>query len=242
MTDTDAELRALQSRAYGRDADITRDPEAMRRLADLEAPPPVEPPAAVAPPSGTTEAPERHPSAPAEHSTAPRDPSDSVPRLGLFDPRPRTAWIAAACAVVAVVAAVSASVATVVTATARPIEPGIVDTIPVDPGGEWWDALGEQTNGSVVFDDYYGVTFVRNEGWTEIDDQRCLLAISTKVLGSSDSVSTGLGMGCSAGGFPASVQFTVATGSPDALRDRFSDGTSLKFTLRGDTVEVRADR
>lgn len=49
-------------------------------------------------------------------------------------------------------------------------------------------------------------------------------------------------MGCSAGGVPASLQFTVDAGHPEALRKRFPEGTSLKFTMRGDTVEVRADR
>src|SRR5689334_11680573 len=36
MTRRAAELRALQARAYGRDADIERDPAALRRLAALE--------------------------------------------------------------------------------------------------------------------------------------------------------------------------------------------------------------
>ncbi|MCM3778582.1 hypothetical protein [Microbacterium hydrocarbonoxydans] len=237
MTDADAELRALQSRAYGRDADIARDPEAMRRLADLEAPQPVEPSVAVVPPSATpVSASEAAPSTAAE-SIEP----EAEPRLGFFDPRPRAAWIAVACAAVAVVAAVSASVATAVTAAARPVEPGLVDTIAVDPGADWWDALGERTDGSVLFEDWYGLTFVRNEGWSEIDDQRCLLGVPTETVRSASNGFTAIGMECSAGAFPASLQIIVDAGQPDALRDRFPEGAALKFTLRGDTVEVRAD-
>ncbi|WP_144875610.1 hypothetical protein [Microbacterium sp. 1.5R] len=261
MTDTDAELRALQSRAYGRDADIARDPEAMRRLADLEtpaqptpsspasatapAPAPLPPPTAHGatgatgvPASPTTAAPTGSPDRPEGSGAAP----GSARRQGLFGQPPRSAWIIASCAAVAIAAAASASVAASVTAAARPAEPGVVDTIGVDQDGVWWDSLGEQTAGSVLFEDYFGVTFVRNEGWTEIDDQRCLMALSTKMLDSAGGSIMGLGMGCSAGAFPASLQFTVASGSPDSLRDRYPDGTSLKFTLRGDTVEVRADR
>ncbi|PCE15758.1 hypothetical protein AUC47_12890 [Microbacterium sp. SZ1] len=236
MTDADAELRALQSRAYGRDADITRDPEAMRRLADLEAPQPVEPPVAVAPPSATPVT-----AAKASSTAAESVESGPVRRTGPFDPHPRTAWIALACAAVAVAAAVSASVATAVTAAARPVEPGLVDTIAVDPGADWWDALGERTDGSVLFEDWYGLTFVRNEGWSEIDDQRCLLGVPTETVRSASNGFTAIGMECSAGAFPASLQIIVDAGQPAAVRDRFPEGTALKFTLRGDTVEVRAD-
>jgi len=236
MTDADAELRALQSRAYGRDADIGGDPEAMRRLADLEAPQPVEPSVAVAPSSATpVSAPEAQSAAPASVESEP------VPRPGSFNPRPRTAWIAVAGAAVAVVAAVSASIAVAVTAAARPVEPGLVDTIAVDPGADWWDALGERTDGSVLFEDWHGLTFVRNEGWSEIDDQRCLLGVPTDTVRSASNGFTAIGMECSAGAFPASLQIIVDAGQPDELRDRFPEGTALKFTLRGDTVEVRAD-
>lgn len=236
MTDADAELRALQSRAYGRDADITRDPEAMRRLADLEAPQPVEPPVAVAPPSATPVT-----AAKASSTAAESVESGPVRRTGPFNPHPRTAWIALACAAVAVAVAVSASVATAVTAAARPVEPGLVDTIAVDPGADWWDALGERTDGSVLFEDWYGLTFVRNEGWSEIDDQRCLLGVPTETVRSASNGFTAIGMECSAGAFPASLQIIVDAGQPAAVRDRFPEGTALKFTLRGDTVEVRAD-
>lgn len=47
--------------------------------------------------------------------------------------------------------------------------------------------------------------------------------------------------GCSAGAFPAVTRFTVTSAAPDALRERFAVGTSLRFVLEGDEIHVRSD-
>lgn len=259
MSDTDAELRALQSRAYGRDADIDADPAAQRRLEALEsrrqtahvpAPTPQPAPAAPAdeplidrvPVTGDASA----PPPPPKHPPAERhDEPVVVPPTALrdrFSPRPRIAWFVAAAA--ALLLTVGVSVAA--TAIARPIEPGIVATVPVDPEAKWRDVLGERAQGSVIFEDYYGLTFVRSTAFIGPagPEDGCLLAMSTKGLDSAtpDTGFGGFSMGCPAGGFPATVQFVIDDGYPDALRDQFPTGTAMKLTMRGNTVEVRVDR
>ncbi|PPH61799.1 spermidine/putrescine ABC transporter permease, partial [Rathayibacter sp. AY1D7] len=47
--------------------------------------------------------------------------------------------------------------------------------------------------------------------------------------------------GCTAGAFPAVAQFTVTSAAPEALRERFPIGTSLRFALEGDEIRVRSD-
>lgn len=253
MSDADAELRALQSRAYGRDADIGDDPAALRRLEDLESRrQPTPEPATAAPVAPLID---RVPLAVADDSAPPPAPTDPlaqvsdepavVPTVALrdrFSPRPRLAWFLAAAAAFLLAIGVTASA----TALARPIEPGVVATVPVDPDAKWHDVLGERAEGSVIFEDYYGLTFVRSTAFIGPAGPAdgCLLAVSTKGLDSAtaDTGFGGFAMGCPAGGFPATVQFVIDEGYPDALRARFPTGTAMKLTMRGNTVEVRVDR
>lgn len=263
MSDTEAELRALQSRAYGRDADIDADPAAQQRLAALESrrqtarvPEPAPRPAPAAPvdaplidrvplagAESTLPSPPEHPVV--EHDDEPDitlPPTPRVPLSDRFSPRPRVAWfVAAAVALLATVGVTAAA-----TAIARPVEPGIVATIPVDPEAKWRDVLGERAQGSVIFEDYYGLTFIRSTAFLGPagPEDGCLIATSTKGLNSAtpDTGFGGFSMGCPAGGFPASIQFIIDDGYPDALRERFPTGTAMKLTMRGNTVEVRVDR
>lgn len=238
----DAELRALQARAYGRDADIGSDPAALKRLAALEArefeiidADAVEllaelrgtqesPPAAA---DGGRDAVGRDD----EHPAAPPD------RIRPFWPAPRPAWLA----VGAVCVVLAAVVAGAVVAASRPAPPGIVATLGIDESGEWPEVLGEPQDGAAVFEEYFGITFVRNPEWITSDrsGESCLLAANSDVLVSNDF--GGFQVGCSAGAFPAVIQFTVDSGTTNALQAEFAEGTALQFTLRGNAVEVRVD-
>ncbi|MEV4736855.1 MULTISPECIES: hypothetical protein [unclassified Microbacterium] len=255
MSDTDAELRALQSRAYGREADIGADPAAQQRLADLESR--RQPaPATEAVPTAAVDAPLIHHVPLARDGSAETPPPVDPPVERLdqpgvtpprtlrdrFSPRPRVAWFVAAAAALLL----TVGVTTAATSIARPVEPGVVATVPVDPDAEWSDILGERAQGSVIFEDYYGLTFVRSTAFIGPagPEDGCLLAVSTKGLRSA-TIDTGFGgfsMGCPAGGFPATVQFVIDDGYPDALRERFPTGTAMKLTMRGNIVEVRVDR
>jgi hypothetical protein len=48
--------------------------------------------------------------------------------------------------------------------------------------------------------------------------------------------------GCGAGVFPATVEFVVAEGMPDAFVEQFPIGTSVQFVFDGENVGVFADR
>lgn len=250
MSRRDAELRALQARAYGRAADIERDPVALKRLAALEAREfeIVDRDAEDVLAELHTLDPERVAegtrSSQAPASARASDDSDETPsvsrpdRPGPFTPAPRPAWVVVGIACIAV-AAVSAGVFAWSRATA---ETGVVATIGIDESGEWPAALGDRQDGSAVFEDYLGITFVRNPQWTASDrsGEDCLLATQADLLASSDSFG-GFQVGCSSGAFPAVVQFTVDSNAPDALQAVHPAGTALQFTLRGNAVEVRAD-
>lgn len=244
MSRRDAELRALQARAYGRDADIGDDPAALKRLAalesrefeivdadaeellaDLRGASPQKPPTPST--DDVTEA-----------VTPDGEPAGTRPeRIRLFSPRPRPAWL--------VVGALAVVLALIVggafMAASRPIPPGIVTTLGVDDAGEWPEVLGEPQPGSAVFEEYLGITFVRNPEWITSDrsGETCLLAANSNVLLANDF--GGFQVGCSAGAFPAVIQFTVGAGTTDALQQAFPEGTALQFTLRGNAVEVRVD-
>lgn len=242
MTKKDAELRALQERAYGRDADIGGDPAALRRLAALESREfeivdadaeeiLAELRGTQAPLPAATDGGRDADGRAAEHPVAVPD------RIRPFSPAPRPAWLAVG-ALCVVLAAVGAGA---FVATSRPATPGLVTTIGVDESGEWPEVLGEPQDGSAVFEDYFGITFVRNPEWVTSNrsGESCLLAANSDVLLSNDF--GGFQIGCSAGAFPATIQFTVDSGVTDELRTQFPEGTALQFTLRGNAVEVRVD-
>ncbi|WP_091228462.1 hypothetical protein [Microbacterium sp. 3J1] len=243
MSKRDAELRALQARAYGRDADIGDDPAALRRLAALESrefdiidtgaeellaelrgPHPQTPPGATS-------------REPADPLAADMNPPSRSDRARLFAPAPRPAWlvVGALCVVVAAIGAGAFAFAS------RPAPPGIITTLGVDESGEWPEVLGDPQEGSAVFEDYLGITFIRNPEWITSDrsGENCLLAANSDVLLSNDF--GGFQVGCSAGAFPAVIQFTVDSNTTDELQQEFSEGTALQFTLRGNAVEVRVD-
>lgn len=246
----DAELRALQARAYGRDADIERDPVALKRLAALESrgfeivDRDAEDVLAELRTLDPEPEVERARSSQAPTSAPASDDSDETPSVSRLDRRRpfasalRTSWVAVGVACLATAAVTIGAVAW----TQGTADPRVVATIGIDESGEWPAALGERQDGSAVFEDYLGITFVRNPQWTASDrsGEDCLLATRADLLASSDSFG-GFQVGCSAGAFPAVVQFTVDSNAPDALQAEHPAGTALQFTLRGDAVEVRAD-
>ncbi|GAA3020060.1 spermidine/putrescine ABC transporter permease [Microbacterium dextranolyticum] len=69
----------------------------------------------------------------------------------------------------------------------------------------------------------------------------CLLIVPSQGYGSDGSVTGEVFWGCQAGSFPATAQFMVGPQSPSALRERFPDGTALKFVLDGERIGVFVD-
>lgn len=263
---SDDELRALRARAYGRDADIDGDPAAIARLRALEAQaapaalvvtapvrevpvvsvvpaPPVEEAATDAAPdefgrSGELPRTGELPAIDAENAE-PEHPSPSRPRT-LFTPRPSAPWLWLGAACIALAAFGSA----VVVSAVRSADPRLVAEIAVDPDASWPESFGEKGPDAALFEEFAGLTIARGVEWLSFDesDAMCIVAIDTEeLLGDSGGFQIAA-WGCDAGSFPPVIRIEVTSAQPQALRDRFGDGTGLELIMRGDHIEVFADR
>ncbi|MFK0402723.1 hypothetical protein ACIQTT_10365 [Microbacterium sp. NPDC090225] len=254
MSDDD-ELRALRARAYGRDADIDGDPAALARLRALEAdavpvgvmpqravePSPVAEVAVVPPPAAPPAAPEDIDAPPRadDASAEPEHPSPSRLRT-LFTPRPSAPWLWLGAACIALAAFGSAAIAVAV----RSADPRLVAEIAVDPDASWPESFGETGPDFALFEEFAGLTIVRGLEWlpTDESDASCIVAIDTTELLNDSGGFQIAGWACEAGSFPATLRFEVSPSQPQELRDRFGDGTGLELIMRGDRIEVFADR
>lgn len=253
------ELRMLRARAYGPDADIEDDPAALRRLRELEEQGRPEPAGVVGTAvSSSTETvtaiaeadaepvPLRVRSEPAPGDAAPEaqatdvdpaPPEERRPSSAHSGPpssrvpwwrRTRTLWIAS----VVVAAVATAAVTLAVSESAA----GRVAVLNVDWDADWPDEMFAPEEGSLVFEEFHGVVaLVAPQDWNEGEQLDCLYV---RALESGAGPSTG---GCSGGTFPPTAGMVVAVSSPDALRERFADGTALQFVARGSQVHVYAD-
>lgn len=263
---SDDELRALRARAYGRDADIDGDPAAIARLRALEAQaapaalvvtapvrevpvvsvapaPPVEEAATDAAPdefgrSGELPRTGEPPAIDAENAE-PEHPSPSRLRT-LFTPRPSAPWLWLGAACIALAAFGSA----VVVSAVQSADPRLVAEIAVDPDASWPESFGEKGPDAALFEEFAGLTIARGVEWLSFDesDAMCIVAIDTEeLLGDSGGFQIAA-WGCDAGSFPPVIRIEVTSAQPQALRDRFGDGTGLELIMRGDRIEVFADR
>lgn len=261
MSDDD-ELRALRARAYGRDADIDGDPAALARLRAMEAEAApirvmpvraIEPPRAVEPPPasaspGVEVVADALPEVP-EHVEAPPLADDmgaearhpSLSRLrALFSPRPSLPWLLLGAACVALAAFGAATISSAV----QQVDARLVGEIAVDPDASWPEWFGEAGPDSALFEEFAGLTIVRGLEWLPTDDSdaSCIVAIETTELLNDSGGFQIAGWACEAGSFPATLRFEVGSSQPQELRDRFGDGTGIEMIMRGDRIEVFADR
>lgn len=232
-----AELRALQSRIYGPDADLRDDAGALRRLEELEhrggmraAVTSDAGPKAAATPRSATQTPEAPAPAP--------EPSTELPVEVVVVPAPpprrSRATLAALWTVSIVVACVAAVGASQVLA---PPGPRQVATLSVDPDAPWPAWLMTPQEGIDIFEDYHGLTVIAAPTglWGKGDSARCIVVIVTEGQ-------EYLGDGCGAGTFPATTHMLITDTSPASLRETFGEGTALQFVLEDDsTVTVRTD-
>ncbi|QHC74875.1 hypothetical protein [Rathayibacter sp. VKM Ac-2805] len=230
------ELAELQRRAYGRGSDIERDPGALARLAALEARADSAPDA-VQPDEAAPEETALPADAPADDAS---DPLDHVPPCRS---RRRGLLLLAALAATAAVAA-----GATLLATAEDGQPGReVAVLPLSNGTDLPGWEGLEFDGSVTTEDFGGLTVVRQSrpadtGLTVVRQRRSASDGSCLYIVRTAEPQDGLFFqGCTAGVFPAVAQFTVTSTAPEALRERFAVGTSLRFTLEGDEIRVRSD-
>jgi hypothetical protein len=231
------ELADLRRRAYGPDADIHRDPEALDRLHELEelvrieaesATPPVqvEPPAraradAAAPPAPT------QPTA-----TIVDESSDSAPTTPAATPRVREWWrrgivwgIAAVCLLVGVAVGAWGYSMTL----PRPDFTLQVDPTSGERAGNWNSVLsswGVDPGSAVPYGDYNGLDI-----WTVVSDTgaRCIL-----VTHDSNPVS----VSCAAQDLDPTMDLTVYPGLEVYFDTPPPEGTVIRFVARTSGIDV----
>lgn len=246
------ELRRLRARAYGPDADIAGDSAASARLSALEelerrersSPPrptpvpniPVEPVASLVDDDAEGDG-----EAEVEDDEVPRE------RRPLVRSR-RQVW---AWAISLAVVTALASAATALSVTFLPVSNSEgapqVGTLESDPEMETPAIFGERTGAERAFKDFYGVTaFV---GFAQVDSTEnrspCVYLLETaevSLRGARGVAGNFVYGGCGAGIFPATVEFVVAEGMPEAFVERFPIGTSVQFVFDGENVGVFSDR
>lgn len=251
MTEHTDELRALRERAYGPTADI--DPESLRRLHELEDLGRRE--TATASPTDATpwavvEAPEDEldePAASAALDAGETSAAEGLAGAPIADPvdtdaaLPRRRWWTRRMPLLWVGSVVAAAVLGAVSATGiQSLVTGQVAVLELDETSPWPESFGgSRPEGGRLFDALGGldVLAVPQQFGDDSSGPECLYV--TADSGPSRGVSTA---GCAAGSFAATASMVVTTDSPDALRGRFPEGTSLQFRLEDSRVLVYAAR
>jgi hypothetical protein len=227
------ELRELQARAYGRNADIHLDPIALRRLHELESRGDDDTPSAVVEDDGGVTADEDVAEA---DTTAPDSPPADEPAA----PAPARFWrrpgLLIAAAVVAVAAVFGSGFLLGRTGPGGPVPSGStrVARLPIDPGYKPPQAIhsGDAAAGKVEgFREYSGLRAVVGALLGAPSGQTCILVYAPAAT--SESI-TGIApgavwSGCGAGPFPAATQFSVTTQLPTATRAALSGKRALQF-------------
>lgn len=253
-----AELHTLRARAYGRDADIDSDPEAQRRLSELEAAraaesaptPASEPPAVASVPSET---------APAVPARAPEPSANAAVPIGVpaavSEAETRRAarsravtmgltWAGSLAAVAALAVSITAAASVgsawpvssasgqdVFRAATLRAMPDVAAPDPFQLGG-----------GGVMFEPFEDLVVFESRFPDEAKTRCLMLADETAVNGRDDEgfVSGYLMQGCGAGAFPAVLSIVVDAQLPAGVRERYPVGSSLQFVLEADLVSVYA--
>jgi len=251
--DVREELRLLRARAYGPHADIADDATAVARLRELEdlerqdrlPPAPRVPLTSAAAAAGSRAAlvtPDGDGDGDGDgHDDDPRD------RPALVGSKRRLwVWAASLAVVAALASAATAASLTFVPVTAAAGAPQ-VDTLVPAPDAAVPPVFGQRTGAERAYENYYGVAAFTGRAPTDATDNRnpCLYLLDADEVGADDTRGFRGNFvygGCGAGVFPATVQFVVADGMPDAFVQRFPIGTSMQFVFDGENVGVFSDR
>jgi len=247
--DVHEELRLLRARAYGPEADIVDDPVAvsrLRELENLEREDRLRPPATPPSPSPAASAGSRLPdeSVPDEDADGEEIPRERAPLV--HSKRRLWAWAISLAVVASLASAATALSVSFVPVTAAAGAPQ-VDTLVPDPDSAVPPVFGQRTGAERGYQDYYGVAAFTGRAPTDATDNRnpCLYLLDADEVDTDDTRGFRGNFvygGCGAGVFPATVQFVVADGMPDAFIQRFPIGTSVQFVFDGENVGVFSDR
>ncbi|KJL42255.1 hypothetical protein RS82_02271 [Microbacterium trichothecenolyticum] len=223
LTDAAAgELQALRLRAYGPDADIDDDPQALSRLRELEARA-----------AGATEADIPLVTVVAPATTGQDEPTDAVSVVTVpWWERHRPLLWGGSLLLAVLLGAVVASVQ-------LPSGREQVAVLGEDADGLWPEQMwGARPPDGVTFDEYLGLTAIASaRDFGNGTNSTCLWVYD------SDSVNFGLSAGsCATGSAPSSTTIAVTAQAPPALLEEFAEGTTLQFVREGDRVIVYAQR
>ncbi len=235
------ELRALRSRAYGPDADIGGDPDALARLRHLESqtrtgalievPPRPPTPPLPAEPAISFTAPSDEPPATPDAGSVPAGVARTAPPPATVPVRRRLVPMIAAAVLGAVVAA-AVTVPVTLWSTAQTDRPDAV-LKPLDAPVD--DVFFSPESEAQRFEDFYGIRVTTGIGAEGVS---CLLV----ELAPEDEPSFTGGVtrgGCSAPGFEAVVDVALAEQDvPETVRAALGDVRGIRFSVKGDEVYV----
>lgn len=239
----DDELSALRSRAYGPDADISGDPDALARLRHLESqtctgalievPPRPPTPPLPAEPAISFTAPSDVPPATPDAGSVPAvdlDVSTASPAATVPVRRRRLPMIAAA--VLGAVVAAAVTVPVTLWSAAQTDRPDAV-LKPLDAPVD--DVFFSPESEAQRFEDFYGIRITTGIGAEGVS---CLLV---ELDPQDDPSFTGGATrgGCSAPGFEAVVDVSLTEQDvPETVRDALGDVSGIRFSVEGDEVFV----
>lgn len=151
-------------------------------------------------------------------------------------------WLVSLVAVAAV-AAGAAFAATWIAPVSRAAGAGAHQIATLDPDPDFAWPAGVTDPGDAAGFVFHGVSILSGGAafFGIPDGDTCLFAYTTDALGDDGSVRGPTHRGCSAGAFPAAVQFRVDETMPDELRGVVGDGTALQFVFDGGRLGVFAD-
>ncbi|MCW3493048.1 hypothetical protein [Microbacterium sp. SSM24] len=164
-------------------------------------------------------------------STDPRD--DAPARRGTLSRR--TIWLWAASVALALVAGAG------ITMTTSSSGGNQVAVLPEVEVTEWpTSVFGDPQEGARVFEVFEGTrALVVPNAWGGPGSEIvCLFVVPAEGPDGAPAVNEILTTGCGGTAFAPSASLDVDEGSPEALRDRFPDGTGVRFAIEGDEVHV----
>lgn len=244
-----AELAALRARAYGPDADIHDDPDALRRLTALEdeargaadSASAISASVGIDVPRPAQLAEPQHPIAPAANweasvpeiaPNAAASDEEQDPAGPASTPASRWAWMLRPSVWIASLA-LTAAITGVVTTMIVTHDPTVVARLQEIPREEWPEAVEQfGLSAQQVFEEYNGLTAVVGAG-SEPGQPivMCLYLFAGHVFATGS---------CQGEAIEPRVDFIAGAEYGARVGEAFADGTAVRITLEGDTVVVRA--
>ncbi|MGC0369947.1 hypothetical protein RKD05_002199 [Microbacterium sp. SLBN-111] len=244
------ELRRLRARAYGPDADISADPGALQRLAELEDQQRREFARPVAPATEAVSAAEIVEAVPEDsplpEAFADAETDEEPPRRGRPIRSRRVFWLWGIS--LALVAALSSAL-TVVSVAILPVQTSAgvpqIATLKPEVGRPMPGIFGPASSEGRAYPDFFGMTaFVAYAQFgPEGERNACIFVTPTATVDELDAGGySGFSQsGCGAGVFPPTAQFVVNSTAPDTFVARFPPGSSVQFVFDGENLGVFSD-